>query len=178
MVKKKKKTAAKKVVKAKSSAKSAGMPEVGDSAPAFRMPGDLSGDLSLADYKGKKAVVLYFYPKDDTPGCTAQACNFEKDIKKLTAKGAVVIGVSPDPLKAHEKFRKKYDLSFPLASDDGAKVAKKYGVWVEKNLYGRRYMGIQRATFLIGKDGKVAAAWPKVKVEGHAAEVLKALDEL
>ncbi len=158
--------------------KSTAMPAVGAKAPSFKLPGDLGGELSLADYKGKKAVVLYFYPKDDTPGCTKQACAFEKDLKKLTAKGAVVIGVSPDPLKAHEKFRKKYQLNFSLASDDGAEVAKKYGVWVEKNLYGRKYMGVQRATFLIGKDGKVAAAWPKVKVDGHSAEVLKALDQL
>ncbi len=154
------------------------MPEVGAKAPSFKLPGDLDGELSLAAYKGKKAVVLYFYPKDDTPGCTKQACAFEKGLKKLTAKGAVVIGVSPDPLKAHEKFRKKYALSFALASDEGAEVAKKYGVWVEKNLYGRKYMGVQRATFLIGKDGKVAAAWPKVKVDGHAAEVLEALNQL
>jgi peroxiredoxin Q/BCP len=159
-------------------AKKKTMPEVGDKAPAFALPGDLDGELRLADYKGKKAVLLYFYPKDDTPGCTKEACAFQKDLKKLTAKGVVVIGVSPDPLKAHEKFRKKYALAFPLASDDGAEIAKKYGVWVEKNLYGRKYMGVQRATFLIGKDGKVKASWPKVKVDGHAAAVLQALDEL
>jgi peroxiredoxin Q/BCP len=151
--------------------------EIGKPAPDFEMPTDGGRTVSLASLKGKR-VIVYFYPKDDTPGCTKEACAFEKDLKKLTAKGAVVIGVSPDPLKAHEKFRKKYGLSFALASDEGAKVAEKYGVWVEKNLYGRRYMGVQRATFLIGKDGKVKASWPKVKVDGHAAEVLKALSEL
>ncbi len=152
--------------------------DVGAVAPTFKLPGDLAEELSLKDFQGKKYVVLYFYPKDDTPGCTKEACAFEKDLKKLGAAGAVVVGISPDPVAKHARFRLKYDLSFPLVSDEGAKVARKYGVWVEKNLYGRRYMGIQRATFLIDKKGRIAAVWPKVKVDGHAREVLAALSAL
>ncbi len=152
--------------------------EVGDKAPAFTLPTDTDGDVSLADFKGKKHVVLYFYPKDNTPGCTTQACTFEEDIKAYAKLGAVVIGVSPDSVKSHNNFRTKYGLSFYLGADDGAKVAKQYGVCVEKSMYGRTYMGIQRATFLIKKDGTISHIWPKVSVTGHSEDVLAALKDL
>ncbi len=154
------------------------MPLVGAAAPAFALPTDSAGTVRLADFKGEHHVVLYFYPKDNTAGCTKQACAFQDDLAKLTRQGAVVIGVSPDSVASHAKFRDKYDLKFILAADEGAKIADKYGVWLEKSMYGRKYMGVQRATFLIDKKGKVAAVWPKVKVPGHSAEVLAALKEL
>ena len=149
-------------------------PDVGSPAPDFQLTGDDGRDLSLASLAGRP-VVLYFYPKADTPGCTREACAFQADLGTFDAMGATVIGVSPDESPALTRFRRKYNLDFPLAGDAGNEVAKRYGVWVEKNMYGRRYMGIQRATFLIGRDGRIAAAWPKVSVEGHSQEVLKAL---
>ncbi len=151
---------------------------VGDKAPVFSLPTDTGGDVSLAGFKGKKHVVLFFYPKDNTPGCTKEACAFQADLAKFTKLGAVIVGVSPDSTKSHSKFRKNFDLEFELGADDGAAVAKQYGVWVEKSMYGRTYMGIQRATFLIGKDGKIAHVWPKVSVEGHSDEVLAVLKAL
>jgi len=177
----KKKTVAKAPVKAKKkvtkSVAKAGL-AVGSLAPQFSLPTDQGDDVTLADFKGQKHVVLFFYPKDNTPGCTKEACAFQEDLKAFTKHGAVVIGVSPDSAKSHAKFRENYNLSFALGADDGAKVAKQYGVWVEKSMYGRTYMGIQRATFLIAKDGTIAHVWPKVSVEGHSEDVLSVLKAL
>src|ERR1700742_2362370 len=147
---------------------------VGKAAPAFTMALDDGATVSLKSLRGKP-VVLYFYPKDDTTGCTAEACDFRD---RMTAfKGAAVIGVSKDPIKSHQKFKAKYDLNFPLASDDSG-VAEAYGVWKEKSMYGRKFMGIERSTFIIDKDGKVRAEWRKVSVPGHAEEVKQALRSL
>ncbi len=143
----------------------------GDNAPDFSLPASGGDRVDLQDLKGKK-VVLYFYPKDDTPGCTTEACEFRDNMGVIQQTGALVYGVSPDSVASHDKFRKKYDLSFPLLSDEGAKVASAYGVWKEKNMYGRTYMGIERSTFLIDENGKIAKIWHKVKAAGHAGEVL------
>jgi peroxiredoxin Q/BCP len=151
-------------------------PQEGAKAPAFKLPGSDGREHSLALYKDR-AVVLYFYPKDDTPGCTVEACEFGASHQKLQKAQAVVLGVSPDSLESHAKFIQKFKLPFVLLADEDHKVCEAYGVWVEKNNYGRSYMGVQRATFLI-KDGIVVKAWPKVKPEGHAAEVLAALKTL
>ncbi len=154
------------------------MPKIGATAPAFSAPTDDGETFKLADYKGEKHVVLYFYPKDDTPGCTAQACAFQDDAKQYAKLGAVVVGVSKDSAKSHLKFKDKYKLKFPLLIDEDHKLAEKYGVWLEKSMYGRKYMGMQRATFLISKNGKIAAVWPDVKVTGHTDEVIAALKTL
>jgi peroxiredoxin Q/BCP len=146
----------------------------GISAPAFSLPANGGTTLSSAALKGKP-YVLYFYPKADTSGCTKEAQAFQADLAAFRKKGAVVIGVSRDPVKALDKFAAKYGLEFPLASDEAGALTEAYGVWVEKSMYGRNYMGIERSTFLVGADGKIAKAWPKVKIEGHAAEVLAAL---
>jgi peroxiredoxin Q/BCP len=153
------------------------MPEVGDRAPAFTLPDQSGESVKLSDFKGK-AVVLYFYPKDDTPGCTREACSFRDEHSALVKAGAVVLGVSPDSTVSHQKFAGKFKLPFPLLADTDHAVSEKYGAWGEKSLYGRKFMGITRSTFLIGKDGKVARVWPKVKVDGHVDEVRKALAEL
>jgi peroxiredoxin Q/BCP len=153
------------------------MPEVGDRAPAFTLPDQSGEPVKLSDFKGK-AVVLYFYPKDDTPGCTREACSFRDEHSALVKAGAVVLGVSPDSTASHQKFAGKFKLPFPLLADTDHTVSEKYGAWGEKSLYGRKFMGITRSTFLIGKDGKVARVWPKVKVDGHVDEVQKALAEL
>lgn len=150
----------------------------GKAAPAFRLPSTAGGDVSLADFKGKKNVVLYFYPKDDTPGCTQEACDFRDSLKLLNKEDTVVLGVSPDSLKAHEKFRDKYKLPFTLLSDESKKMLEKYGVWKEKSLYGRKYMGVERTTVLIDKEGRIVRVFPKVKVTGHVQEVLEALKGL
>ena len=146
-------------------------PKVGDAAPNFRLPSTEGKDISLKDYKGKH-VVLYFYPKDDTPGCTAEACSFRDSNADLTAAGAVVLGVSTDPIKSHDKFREKYKLNFPLLSDESADVAKMFGAWKEKNLYGRRTWGVARSTFLIGPDGRIRKIWKKVDTANHGPELL------
>ncbi len=152
--------------------------DIGASAPDFSMPTDQGGKVSLSDFLGNKHVVLYFYPKDDTPGCTLEAKEF-RDLQQQFAKAdTVVIGISKDSVASHDKFKGKYELGFILASDEHSDACERYGVWVEKNMYGKKYMGIQRATFLIDRDGKLAAIWPKVKVEGHAAEVLAAAKKL
>lgn len=151
--------------------------EVGDKAPAFSLPTDGGGKISLSQLKGKN-VVLYFYPKDDTSGCTAEACNFRDDMPKFNKIDATVIGVSRDSVASHEKFKRKYDLNFALGSDETGKVTEDYGVWVEKSMYGRKYMGIDRSTFLIDGKGVIRGIWRKVKVPGHVAEVLKAIKEL
>ena len=148
--------------------------EVGKKAPAFKLPGSNGKTVALSEFVGK-TVVLYFYPKDDTSGCTKEACAFRDEIKQFTGKKAVVLGVSPDGLKAHDKFIAKYGLPFVLLADEDHAVAEKYGVWVEKSMYGRKYMGIERSTFVIGPDGKVKAAFRKVKVDGHVDEVLAAV---
>jgi len=146
---------------------------IGAKAPAFSLP-SLEGDISLAKLKGKK-VVLYFYPKDDTSGCTKQACGFQDNLPQFTKTDAVIIGISKDNLASHQKFAKKYNLTFNLASDEDAAVATAYGVWVEKSMYGKKYMGMERSTFVIDEHGIIKAIWHKVQVEGHAADVLAAL---
>ncbi|GGH22345.1 peroxiredoxin [Alsobacter metallidurans] len=153
------------------------MPEnlqVGKAAPDFTLPRDGGGSVSLADLKGKK-LVLYFYPKDDTSGCTKEAIAFNGMRADFAAAGAEILGVSADSVASHDKFKAKYDLGFPLASDEEKKMLEAYGVWVEKSMYGRKYMGIERTTVLIDADGKVARVWDKVKVPGHAEEVLEAV---
>ncbi|MBI1783756.1 thioredoxin-dependent thiol peroxidase [Candidatus Sumerlaeota bacterium] len=152
--------------------------EEGKKAPEFALEASTGEKISLKDFKQKSAVVLYFYPKDDTPGCTKEACDFRDQNTKIKKLGAVILGVSPDDLKKHAKFSGKFDLNFPLLSDIEKKVCQDYGVWVEKSMYGRKYMGVERSTFLIGKDGKIAKAWRKVSVTGHAEEVIAALKEL
>lgn len=152
-----------------------GMPAVGKKAPAFKVEGSNGEVVSLTVLKGKR-VVLYFYPKDDTPGCTIEAQEFRASLKDFEKKNAVVLGVSPDDVKSHCKFIKKFDLNFDLLADTDHSMCEAYGVWVEKSMYGKKYMGVQRATFLIDETGKLAKVWPKVKPEGHAAEVLAALD--
>lgn len=149
----------------------------GDAAPAFEMPATGGRTASSAALSGKP-YVLYFYPKADTPGCTKEACAFQEALPQLGHIGLDVIGVSPDKIKPIEKFAEKYKLSFPLASDEDHAVAEKYGTWVEKSMYGRKYMGMERTTFLIDRNGKVAKAWRKVSVTGHAADVLKAAQAL
>ena len=134
--------------------------------------------MKLKQFRGKQNVVLYFYPRDNTPGCTREACDFRDQSKPLAKADAVVLGISPDTTTSHEKFAAKFELPFHLLSDPDHKVAEQHGVWVEKNMYGRKSMGIQRATFLIDKKGKVAAVWPKVKVAGHVEDVVAKLKEL
>ena len=153
------------------------MPAIGQPAPSFTLPRDGGTDVSLADYAGQM-VVLYFYPKDDTPGCTTEAIDFSAEAEAFAAAGAVVLGVSRDTVKKHEKFRDKHGLKVALLADEDGAVCEAYGVWVEKSMYGRTYMGIERTTFLIGRDGKIARVWDKVKVKDHAAEVLAAVSEL
>lgn len=153
------------------------MPQVGKTAPAFTLPAIPDGTVKLSQFKGKN-VVLYFYPRDNTPGCTQEACDFRDNPAAFQNKDTVVLGISPDSVASHQKFADKFELPFPLLSDEDHAVAEKYGVWVEKKQYGRTYMGIQRATFLIDKQGKVAAVWPRVRVKGHVAEVAAKLAQL
>lgn len=148
--------------------------EPGDRAPAFRLETDDGDEISNAALKGKP-FVLYFYPKDDTSGCTKEAIAFSQDRKKFDALGAMVIGVSRDTVSSHKKFRDKYKLNVVLASDPEVETAQTYGTWVEKSMYGRRYMGMERATFLVDEKGIVRRIWRKVKIPGHAAAVLEAL---
>jgi peroxiredoxin Q/BCP len=148
--------------------------KVGDKAPAFTVATNGGGSISLADYHGKH-VVLYFYPKDDTPGCTKEACAFRDGFAAFKQKGAVVLGVSPDPVKSHDKFVEKFKLPFTLLADTEKKIVEAYGVWGEKTFMGRKYMGTFRVTFLIGPDGVIKQIWPTVKPEEHADEVLAAL---
>jgi peroxiredoxin Q/BCP len=151
--------------------------EVGDKAPDFSLPADGGGTISLKALRGK-TVVLYFYPKDDTSGCTAEACAFRDARPDFSNVKAEIVGVSRDSVASHDKFKKKFDLSFLLASDEDGKVCQAYGVWVEKSMYGKKYMGIERATFLINAKGVIRNIWRKVKANGHAAEVLKAAEAL
>jgi peroxiredoxin Q/BCP len=148
--------------------------KIGDKAPQFSLPTGDGKTLALKDLRGKK-VVLYFYPKDDTSGCTKEACSFQENLSAVKKKGAIVLGVSADSAASHAKFAAKYDLSFPLLSDEKKEVLKAYGVWKEKSMYGRKYMGIERTTFIINEEGKIAQVFSKVKVDGHTEEVLVAL---
>ncbi len=149
----------------------------GAKAPAFRLKRDGGGEISLTDFKGRR-LVLYFYPKADTEGCTKEAQAFSALAKAFAKADVGVVGVSADPVKKLDAFRDKYDLAVTLASDEARKMLEAYGVWVEKSMYGRKYMGIARATFLIGRDGRIARIWPKVKIDGHAEEVLAAAKAL
>jgi len=145
--------------------------DIGDLAPDFDLPTDGGGQIKLADFKGRK-LVLYFYPKDDTSGCTSEANGFSELAADFAKAGTTVIGVSKDSVKSHDKFKAKYGLDFTLASDVEGKAVEAYGSWVEKSMYGRKYMGIDRSTFLIDGEGKISKLWRKVKVTGHVAEVL------
>jgi peroxiredoxin Q/BCP len=151
--------------------------EEGETAPDFTLAADDGRQVKLSDLRGKP-VVLYFYPKDDTPGCTKEACAFRDRTAELEAQGAVVLGVSPDDVESHGKFRDKFSLNFPLLADLGHQVAERYGAWREKNLYGKVSMGVQRSTFMIDGEGKVRKAWKKVNVDGHDQQVLDALAAL
>ncbi len=154
------------------------MPELtaGDQAPSFAVPAVTrsgASQMALSDYLGKSSVVLYFYPKDDTPGCTTQACNFRDLLPHFEAAGSVILGISPDDQASHVKFAENHALPFPLLADAGHAVADAYGVWKEKTNYGKTYWGIERTTFVIGRDGKIAKIYPRVKVEDHAQSVLE-----
>lgn len=144
------------------------------SAPDFTAPTDSGASVSLSDYKGKR-VVLYFYPKDNTSGCTQQACDFRDNMERLTSKGVTVIGVSPDNVKSHGKFKQNFDLNFVLVSDEDKSICTQYGVWVEKSMYGRKYMGVERTTFILDEQGIITHVFPKVKVPGHVEAVISAL---
>lgn len=146
----------------------------GDPAPTFTAVTSGGGKISLADYLGKN-VILYFYPRDDTPGCTKEACAFRDHFADFKKKGAVVLGVSTDPVKSHDKFVKKFQLPFMLLADEDKRIVEAYGVWGQKSFMGRKYMGVHRVTFLIGPDGRIKKIWPEVKPAEHAAEVLAAL---
>ncbi len=152
-----------------------GIPGEGKKGPEFTLPASNGKEVSLKDYAGKKRVVLYFYPKDDTPGCTVEACEFRDAAKKFESESSVVLGVSPDGAVSHDKFITKFKLPFLLLSDEDKRVCQAYGVWVKKSMYGREYMGVARTTFIIGKDGKIEKVFEKVKPEGHAEEVLRYL---
>ena len=149
------------------------MIEPGQSAPAITLPRDGGGEVSLSDFLGQR-VVVYFYPRDDTPGCTTEASEFSADLPAFAAADTVVIGISKDSVKSHDKFRDKHDLGVILLSDEAGDVAERYGVWGEKSMYGKTFMGIERSTFLINREGRIARIWRKVKVQGHVAEVLAA----
>ena len=148
--------------------------KIGDRAPDFSLPASGDQTLSLADFKGRK-LVLYFYPKDNTPGCTTQAIDFTAAAKAFEAANTAVVGVSADSLKKHDNFITKHQLAIPLISDEDHVALNAYGVWVEKSMYGKKFMGIERATYLISEDGKIAAIWRKVKVKGHIEAVLEAV---
>ena len=150
--------------------------KVGQKAPDFTVLNDDGEKVKLSSLKGKK-VVLYFYPKDDTPGCTKEACAFRDGVDEIKKQGAVVIGVSTDSVESHQKFKRKFDLNFPLLADTDKKMVEAYGTWKEKSMYGKKYMGIERTTFVIDENGKISHIFPKVKVDEHYDEVLKALAE-
>lgn len=150
------------------------MPSVGDKAPDFALPDSNGKTVRLKDFRGTQ-VVLYFYPRDNTPGCTKEACSFNDSLSGIRRKGAVVLGVSADSVASHRKFADAYGLKFPLLSDESRETIKAYGVWKKKSLYGRQFMGIERTTFVIDPRGKIKAVFPRVKVDGHASAVVKAL---
>ncbi|MEO5324264.1 peroxiredoxin [Mesorhizobium sp. CC13] len=151
--------------------------ETGQAAPQFALPRDGGGILTLSDFAGKP-IVLYFYPKDDTTGCTAEAIDFSRLRRQFEDAGAVVIGMSPDSTKKHDKFKAKHNIGIDLVADEERTALEAYGVWTEKSMYGRKYMGVERTTFLIGRDGRIARIWRKVRVPGHAEEVLEAVRAL
>lgn len=153
------------------------MPETGDTAPAFSLPKNGGENVTLDDFKGQK-VVLFFYPRDDTSGCTKEAIGFSEELDAFTAAGAVVLGVSKDSIASHDKFVAKHNLTTPLVSDENGSMCEDYGVWKEKSMYGKKFMGIERSTFLIDSDGKIAQVWRKVKVPGHVDAVLDAVKTL
>lgn len=150
---------------------------IGDMAPDFTLPTDGGAELSLADLRGQK-VVLYFYPKDNTPGCTTESCAFNDALPDFEKLNVQIVGVSKCSVKKHDNFKAKYGFKFPLVSDENSDLCERYGVWKEKSMYGKKFMGIERSTFLIDEEGKIAAIWPKVKVKGHVEEVQNALQEL
>lgn len=151
--------------------------QIGDAAPDFTLPTDGNGEITLSDLQGKK-IVLYFYPKDSTPGCTTESCEFNEALQGFEALNTAVIGISKCSVAKHDKFKAKYGFNFPLASDEDSDVCERYGVWKEKNMYGKKFMGIERSTFLIDEDGRIAHIWRKVKVNGHVAEVKAATEEI
>jgi peroxiredoxin Q/BCP len=151
--------------------------EIGSTAPDVELPGDAGQFYKLSDYLGKK-VVLYFYPKDNTSGCTTEACDFRDRLRDFNVLNAMVFGISKDAPKTHDKFKSKHGLNFPLLSDESGEVCEAYGTWVEKSMYGKKYFGIERSTFLIDEDGIIRQIWRKVKVSGHARDVLKAIQEI
>ena len=151
------------------------IPEEGSVAPDFELNDQGGNEVRLSGFKGKSAVILYFYPKDDTPGCTVEACEFRDNVKNIGRRAAVVLGVSPDDGPSHQKFIQKFNLPFALLSDTEKKVCQSYGVWVKKRLYGREYMGVARTTFVIGKDGRIRKVFENVKPQGHAAQVVEVL---
>lgn len=153
------------------------LPVIGKPAPDFTLPSTTGETISLKQFKGKKTVVLYFYPKDETPGCTREACAFRDAFADLDRQGVVLLGVSTDNMDSHLAFRDHHKLPFPLLSDEDASVSKLYGVYKQKNLYGKKYMGIERTTFVIDKTGRIAQIWPKVKVDGHIQDVLEFVAE-
>jgi peroxiredoxin Q/BCP len=146
----------------------------GDKAPDINLPADGGTTVNLADYQGQK-VLVYFYPKDDTPGCTKESCSLSENLSALNNLNCAVVGISKDSVKKHDKFKAKYKLQFPLASDEEGDVCERYGVWSEKSMMGRKYMGINRTTFLIDENGTIEKIWPNVKVDGHTEEILEAL---
>jgi len=148
--------------------------QIGDKAPNFKLPADNGEVVSLKDYDGQ-SVVLYFYPKDDTPGCTKQACGFTENLSQFNALDTAIIGISKDSIEKHIKFKNKYDLNFPLLSDADNATCEDYGTWVEKSMYGKKYMGIERTTFLIDEKGVIKHIWNKVKVADHIADVLSVI---
>ncbi len=149
--------------------------KIGDTAPDFTVPTDGNGEIALSYLKGQK-IVLYFYPKDDTPGCTTQSCSFNENLSAFNALNTQIIGISKCSVSKHDKFKAKYNLKFPLASDEHSDVCERYGTWKEKNMYGKKFMGIERSTFLIDEDGEIAQIWRKVKVPGHVEAVRDAAE--
>ncbi len=158
-------------------AEQSSLPQIGKAAPQFTLPASGGKTISLDDFKGKQAVVLYFYPKADTPGCTKQACGFRDAVADYKKAKVAVLGISPDPVKAVDKFAGKFDLNFPLLADEDHSIAEKYGVWIEKSMYGKKYWGVARTTFVIDKEGKIKHIFEKVKPEGHDQEVMAWLKE-
>ena len=149
------------------------LPVIGRPAPDFSLPSTTGENISLKQFKGKKTVVLYFYPKDETPGCTREACDFRDHAEEFETARVVILGVSTDGLESHQHFKEKQKLPFPLLSDEDAAVSKLYGVYKQKNLYGKKHLGIERTTFVVDRTGRIAQIWPKVKVDGHVHDVLE-----
>ena len=153
------------------------LPVIGKPAPDFTLPSTTGENISLKQFKGKKTVVLYFYPKDETPGCTREACDFRDQFAEFEKHNTVILGVSSDGMESHQHFREKQRLPFPLLADEDTAVSKMYGVYKQKNLYGKKSMGIERTTFVIDRTGRIAQIYPKVKVEGHVADLLEFVRE-